>query len=239
MRRKKEEAALGGGDGRLTPMDVQQVEFRLSFRGYNERDVDAFLDRITEDLNAYLEENDRLRVSPAATQAGSDSDLVGVARAEAEEIVARAREQAASILREAEATRFASPAGSPIDARSALAPFLGREREFLQGLGTLVQSHAEEIKGMVMALRAKTEAVSSAETPAEEPAREDAVPEDRSDAGTVSLPEAIDQEEATTAAEEPAPPMDEGAVDTMASEPASARRDSGERSLRDLFWGED
>ena len=36
--------------GRIAPADVQQVEFRLAFRGYNERDVDAFLDRITEGL---------------------------------------------------------------------------------------------------------------------------------------------------------------------------------------------
>ena len=60
MRRKKaEDSSTSGGSGRVTPMDVQQVEFRLAFRGYNERDVDAFLDRLTEDLAVYIEENQR------------------------------------------------------------------------------------------------------------------------------------------------------------------------------------
>ena len=66
MRKKKrQEEAQAGGDHRLTPVDVQQVEFRLAFRGYSERDVDAFLDRVTEDLSAYLEENERLRSGSA------------------------------------------------------------------------------------------------------------------------------------------------------------------------------
>ena len=30
-----------GTTRRLTPIDIQQKEFRLAFRGYNERDVDA------------------------------------------------------------------------------------------------------------------------------------------------------------------------------------------------------
>ena len=33
---------------RLTPVDVQQKEFRLAVRGYNEREVDQFLDEVTE-----------------------------------------------------------------------------------------------------------------------------------------------------------------------------------------------
>jgi DivIVA domain-containing protein len=57
MRRKnkQEQPAPASGTARITPVDIQQVEFRLAFRGYNERDVDAFLDRVTEDLSAYLE----------------------------------------------------------------------------------------------------------------------------------------------------------------------------------------
>lgn len=35
-----------GMDTRLTPMDVQQVKFGVTFRGYNRREVDALLDRI-------------------------------------------------------------------------------------------------------------------------------------------------------------------------------------------------
>src|SRR4029453_4813818 len=56
-------------------------------------------------------------------------------------------------------TASAAAAGSG-DARGAVAPFLNREREFLQGLGGLVQAHAEEIKQMVLAIRERAEASS-------------------------------------------------------------------------------
>src|SRR5207342_799253 len=158
MRRKKGTDDAPATGARITPEEVQQVEFRLAFRGYNERDVDAFLDRITEGLSSYLEELERLR--PVAGQslqavAGSTGDagaMVARARAEADEIVRRAHEQAAGI-------RAAAGAGSG-DARGAVAPFLNREREFLQSLGGLVQAHAEEIKQMVLSIRERAEAPS-------------------------------------------------------------------------------
>jgi DivIVA domain-containing protein len=50
-----------GAAGRLTPLDIQQVEFRRSFKGYDEREVDEFLDRLTEDFAAALDEAQRLR----------------------------------------------------------------------------------------------------------------------------------------------------------------------------------
>ena len=164
MRRKKgTEDAPATGDARITPEEVQQVEFRLAFRGYNERDVDAFLDRITEGLSSYREELEGLRSGsglPLAAAAGSTGDadaIVARARAEADEIVRRAQEQAAGI-------RAAAGAGSG-DARGAVAPFLNKEREFLQSLGGLVQTHAEEIKQMVMAIRERAEASASSEAP--------------------------------------------------------------------------
>ena len=164
MRRKKgTEDAPATGDARITPEEVQQVEFRLAFRGYNERDVDAFLDRITEGLSSYREELEGVRSGsglPLAAVAGSTGDadaIVARARAEADEIVRRAQEQAAGI-------RAAAGAGSG-DARGAVAPFLNKEREFLQSLGGLVQTHAEEIKQMVMAIRERAEASASSEAP--------------------------------------------------------------------------
>ncbi len=155
MRRKKSEQQAGPerADGRVAPADIQQVEFRLAFRGYNERDVDAFLDRLTEDLSWYLEENQRLRAGGSYLPAGADAEA---ARREAEAILARAREEAAATVRRAEqeAAAIRATGGAPGDARAAVAPFLNMEREFLQSLGSLVQGHAEEVKQMVLALRA-------------------------------------------------------------------------------------
>ena len=45
----------------LTPMEIHEHQFKKSFRGYNENDVDDFLDRIVDDFEKLLRENDRLK----------------------------------------------------------------------------------------------------------------------------------------------------------------------------------
>ena len=249
MRRKKgTEETPTTGDARITPEEVQQVEFRLAFRGYNERDVDAFLDRITQGMSSYLEENERLRsgtgralAAPAAS--GGDADtIVTRARAEAEEIVRRAHEQAAGI-------RAAAEGGSG-DARGAVAPFLNKEREFLQSLGSLVQTHAEEIKQMVMAIRERDAAVqadrasatadaSAAEaSPAFEPA---SAAEIRERLQATEPPVEITPPDEN---DSPEPQVSQQVVVESATEPVFSTEGSPaierrERSLRELFWGED
>lgn len=249
MRRKKEQSEQGQASPErpLTPAEIQQVEFRLAFRGYNERDVDAFLDRITGDLSAYLEEIHRLRSGAGASTSEAVASGKGseAAAREAEEIVARAKQRAALIVGEAEvAAGGSSAAAGAIDPRAAIAPFLNRERDFLQSLGGLVQGHAEQIKEMVLSLRAKAEtdtaaaatqsasdaAVAAAGAAQPEPER-DRAEADPSQASPVAIPEAAAEHVVLTDAAESV-----GAGDP---ESVPAERPSGERSLRDLFWGED
>lgn len=45
---------------RITPMDIEQQEFTKSFRGYNEEEVDDFLDKIVKDYEELINENVRL-----------------------------------------------------------------------------------------------------------------------------------------------------------------------------------
>jgi cell division initiation protein len=45
---------------RITPMDIEQQEFSRSFRGYNEEEVDDFLDKIVKDYEELINENVRL-----------------------------------------------------------------------------------------------------------------------------------------------------------------------------------
>ena len=242
MRRKKDAGpdAPAGNDGRISPVDVQQVEFRLAFRGYNERDVDAFLDKITEDLSAYIEENQRLRGgAPAEAPDGSTADaarleaeqILSNARAEAEQIVRRAREQAAAV-----ASATGANAG---DARAAVTPFLNTEREFLQSLGSLVQTHAEDIKRMVLALRATRAQAPPApmpdaprqEAPPAPPASAASAEEIRSRLGEPSPPPVV--------RDEPDPLVVESATEPAFSTEGAPAGERGERSLRELFWGED
>lgn len=262
MRRKKgreqDQAMLATGDQRISPAEVQAVEFKLAFRGYSERDVDAFLDRVTEDLSSYAEENARLRqglaVSPGG-EAGQDA----TASEEAAAIIRRAEQDAAAI-------RAAAGSGGTGDARAAVAPFLNTEREFLQSLGSLVQTHAEEIKQMVLAIRARSEAAAplkQAAVPLAAAAADRSIEADLGDgeeaprepapfepATTAEMRERMGAEPALTVPEsetssdaEPDPIVVDSATEpvfsTEGSPGSSPAGDRRERSLRELFWGED
>ena len=90
MRRKKEEAAApaptqvsaeaaGTPMTPLTPRDIQEKVFKTQagLRGYNEREVDEFLDRITEDFARLHAENQRLRAALAAGPAAVPTPAAG------------------------------------------------------------------------------------------------------------------------------------------------------------------
>lgn len=46
---------------RISPMDIEQQEFGRSFRGYNEEEVDDFLDKIVKDYEELIKENAKLK----------------------------------------------------------------------------------------------------------------------------------------------------------------------------------
>jgi cell division initiation protein len=45
----------------LSPLDIRQKEFRKGFRGYEERQVDNFMDEVANSIEDLLKENDQLR----------------------------------------------------------------------------------------------------------------------------------------------------------------------------------
>jgi cell division initiation protein len=51
-----------------TPQEIQDREFREAFRGYNQDDVDNFLDEIAVDFGRLYQENQRAKVQLAALQ---------------------------------------------------------------------------------------------------------------------------------------------------------------------------
>jgi DivIVA domain-containing protein len=271
----------GAGDGlaapaRLTPIDIQQKEFRVSrFGGYKMRDVDEFLDQITDSFGALTAEVERLRAGGGAVVGAPDLD--DVAR-QADEIIARARADAARITAEARASGVSAAvsASGPQD-RSAVNAFISREREFLQSLAGLVQEHAETVKGMAKSTRASSRPPSEPTTPdgGTAPASEPVVraaPAPTAAAATASTaaaapasaaapdapaaPASSSAEQASSTLEpvsQPAPeprstneptrvPDSEATVRIEEPAPVTARSDGdpeGDRSLRDLFWGED
>ncbi len=59
--------------GRMTPAEVQEKEFHVTRvgSGYRMREVDEFLDQVTDTLSALIAENDRLRGTAAPERAAS------------------------------------------------------------------------------------------------------------------------------------------------------------------------
>jgi len=163
-------------DGRLTPLDIQQIEFRRSFKGYEEREVDEFLDRLTEDFAAALDENQRMRSRLESGLGAVGAPDPAEASRQADEIIQRARAQAAQIVRDAESRSATIGAGSAAIASgdtAAIAAFVAKERAFLQQLASLVQDHAEGVKSMVRASAAAPAPRPAPDTSGREPAREE------------------------------------------------------------------
>jgi hypothetical protein len=225
------------------------------------------LDHITESMTKLSDENERLRTAtdlPAAPSIGSP-DLADTSR-QADEIIERARAEAATIVQDAR-SQAATAAGGAVAAaagtdagRAAVAPFLSQERDFLQQLAALVQSHAESVKGMAKASRAKPAAAPSApvapapvaSTPAAPSAG--AAPERPSPAvpasdATQPMPRVGPQ--GTTPSESSGSSQPKTASPIRVEEPATASvsagdsdddsgsSDGGDRTLRELFWGEE
>ena len=256
----KKDTGLGeavAAPSRLTPADIQQKEFRVSrFGGYKMRDVDEFLDQITDSFTALTSDVDRLRAGGASPVVGSP-DLGDVAR-QADEIIARARAEAARIVAEARTTAVAATSAAPPSGpqdKAAVNAFIAREREFLQSLAGLVQEHAETVKSMAKSARSGPEAPaaaasgpgSSRTTEQVQSGSTGAVPAAAAAPSTPppapSTPPAPSPEASEATAEPTRVPESDDTV--RIEEPATAgatRGDAepeGDRSLRELFWGED
>ena len=52
----------------VSPQDIQDKDFREAFRGYNEDDVDTFLDEVAVEFARLYQENQRMKVQLAALQ---------------------------------------------------------------------------------------------------------------------------------------------------------------------------
>ena len=87
----------------LTPMDIHNREFKKGFRGYNENEVDDFLDRIVNDYEKVLRENEKLKEQANFNEKEIDhykkleknlQDTLMVAQKTAEEVISSAKKNA-------------------------------------------------------------------------------------------------------------------------------------------------
>lgn len=233
--RKKHEATESGSEwsrpasGRVNPLDVQQKEFHVTRVGvgYRMREVDEFLDQVTDTLSALIAENEQLRASSGGAPATTATAL------------------------------GPPGGDTATGDRGAVDAFIQQEKGFLQDLGGLVQAHAEELRSMIRAARASSPPVAVAQEepvpvveaqPVAEPMAEaELVTEGEEPAAT----ELVDE----TPSSEPLASDEEGLAEPAATsgviveepirledpEPARSRRSEEKDgdSLRELFWGEE
>ncbi len=105
----------------LTPQDIENKEFKISMRGYNESEVDDFLQDVCESFMVIFEENRRLRenndnlietVEHYKSMEGTLRDSVGIAGKSADEIEKTAKKHADEIVKNAELTADSIIAGA-------------------------------------------------------------------------------------------------------------------------------
>jgi len=125
---------------KLTPLDIQNKEFSRAFRGYNEEEVDEFLDLIVEDYGALFRENAELRdkikeledrISEYKKMETSMQEALLLAQKAAEERRMNAEKEAEIIIKEAqlEAQKIIDKALSKLQEIESRIRELQRERE--------------------------------------------------------------------------------------------------------------
>ena len=247
--RKKDEAMDGGSDrsapvaDRVTPQDVQQKEFRVTRvgAGYRMREVDEFLDQITDTLSALIAENDRLRVTggaPPAPSAPQGHPLATTSRADRGAVDAFLQQEkgflqelGGLVQAHAEELRSMIRAARAEGAPSAAAAAVVEEAEPVASAEPATEQATEQTSAVHTAEPASEPAASTdhplpgsdqIEGP-EEPAGRHEGETDEGDTGTITR----------VVTEEP----------IRLEEPQPARSTRSEEkdgdSLRELFWGEE
>lgn len=94
----------------LTPLDIHNKEFRKGFRGYNEAEVDEFLDEVVREFESLLKDNAALREQIETLYGKTEQyrqiedtlhNTLVMAQRTAEEVRANAQKEAELTLKEA------------------------------------------------------------------------------------------------------------------------------------------
>lgn len=140
---------------KLTPLDIQHKEFRRALRGYNEEDVDSFLDEVVKEFERIFNENIELkeRIEKAEEKLkqyeGLEQTLqktLLTAQQAAEDIQNNAKKEAELIIKEAEvkAKELVQHVASDKQVLEMQALALKEaERSFIDKFGELLNSFKE------------------------------------------------------------------------------------------------
>ena len=96
---------------KITPVDIRQVIFRISFKGYDPREVHSFLISVAEELETVLKENVALRIrveeqetviNELKKKESAVTDTLVAAQRAMEELKAVSQKEGELVVREAE-----------------------------------------------------------------------------------------------------------------------------------------
>lgn len=166
----------------LKPRDLARVEFKRVFRGYNEKEVDEFVQKVVSEYEALyqrcqeLEEENRAlkaRVQKFEKSEGQFEEALALARQMARDLKAAAEQKANAILAaaRAEAAQILRRAREEVQAHAERVAELARQeeafrtrfRELLESYWALLEEERREAEHLTRTFRALAEAAASIE----------------------------------------------------------------------------
>lgn len=132
----------------LTPIDIHNKEFKRSFRGYNEDEIDDFLDQVVNDYEMLYRENHQLKESLALKEKELDQyhqleknlqDTLVVAQRTAEQVTTAANNESEQIKSNAEMAAENIVSKAQVDARKSIDDAMHKVQEIADEYGRLVK----------------------------------------------------------------------------------------------------
>lgn len=147
---------------KLTPLDIHHKEFGHSLRGYNEEQVDAFLDEVADEFERLFKENIDLsekleaaaaRVNEFEMQRHTINNTLMAAQRSADEIVAKAQSDGDAVVRDAE-LKAKEIIHNALSKKQQVAAELVRikqaEEEFRARYKTLLESNLRQVSEITL-----------------------------------------------------------------------------------------
>jgi cell division initiation protein len=144
---------------RITPLDIQQKQFPMKFRGFDVEEVYAFLEVIREEMEELLRENATLKENVQRSEANIKGyremettlrETLLTAQQMVEEYKMNSRKEAELIIKEAELkadTIIKDAQEKVIKIHEDIVDLKGIRRHFKEELKRLIQSHARMLEG--------------------------------------------------------------------------------------------
>lgn len=142
----------------LTPLDIHNKEFKRSFRGYSEEEVDEFLDRVIKDYEQLYRDNMELRETLERINSKLEHyqhmentlhNTLVIAQETAEEVKLNAKKESELLMKEAEVRAQKLVDEATLKVRRAISEYEDLQKQahvYRARMLTLIQAQMEMLK---------------------------------------------------------------------------------------------